>query len=373
LRGHQFATLDYLRGVAALAVLAFHFQGALGHKLLPHAYLAVDFFFVLSGFVLAHAYEERLLTGMTPAEFMRVRLVRLYPLYFIGTVIFIVAATISGKLNWTKDTTIAVVSAIAFLPAEDPTQHGKIFFLNVPAWSLLFELIANVAYATIAVRLRTRWLVLLSVVSLLIEAQCFSSLDLGPRWSDFSGGFPRVGSSFLAGVVTYRLWRASEWHPNIRAPLLTLSIPLVLLFVVYKRHPYDPYDFLAVLVFPPIIYLAASAEPLLRLRSSCLWLGAVSYALYITHWPLMRAEQVLIEPSLGSQAPWTGIVLAFVAIFIAAALTRLDPLLRQTLNVLSSDFLHFHHSVVEGRVYASKKAHRSRQRIASRRLEGSRD
>ena len=292
LRGHQFATLDYLRGVAAFAVIIMHSRNELGDNLLPHAYLAVDFFFVLSGFVLAHAYEPRLLTGMTPAEFMRIRLIRLYPLYLIGTVIFIVAATISGELSWVKHkTTIAVFSAIAFLPDQRSDQ----LYLNAPAWSLLFELIANVAYAAIAVRLRTRWLVLLSVVSLLIAASCFSSIGLGgSRWSDFSGGFPRAGFSFLAGVVTYRLWHASEWHPNIRAPLLALSVPLLLLFVVPRHDQYDPYDFLAVLAFPPIIYLAASAEPSLRLRSACLWLGAISYALYITHWPLMRAERMLI-------------------------------------------------------------------------------
>ena len=62
MRGHQFATLDYLRGVAAFAVCILHFRGELGANLLPHACLAVDFFFVLSGFVLAHAYEQRLLT-----------------------------------------------------------------------------------------------------------------------------------------------------------------------------------------------------------------------------------------------------------------------------------------------------------------------
>lgn len=225
-----------------------------------------------------------------------------------------------------------------FCPIYAPTP-----ILTGLAWSLLFELIANVAYATLVVRLRTRWLVLFSVVALLIAASCFSSINVGFHWSNFSGGFPRVGFSFLAGVVIYRLWHASEWHPNIRAPLLALSVPLVLLFVAPRHDQYDPYDFLAVLAFPAIIYLAASAEPSLRLRSACLWLGAISYALCITHWPLKRAEQMLIQPSLASHAPWTGIVLAFVAIFIAAALTRLDPLLRHALSVLTMrTLLRFH-------------------------------
>jgi peptidoglycan/LPS O-acetylase OafA/YrhL len=89
LRGtpHQFATLDGLRGVAAIAVTSLHFRFELGKFLLPHSYLAVDFFFVLSGFVLAYAYEDRLSEGMKPIQFLRLRVIRLYPLYLIGTLI----------------------------------------------------------------------------------------------------------------------------------------------------------------------------------------------------------------------------------------------------------------------------------------------
>jgi peptidoglycan/LPS O-acetylase OafA/YrhL len=124
LRGHRFATLDYLRGVAALAIVLLHFRYGLGVKLLPYGYLAVDFFFVLSGFVLAHAYEERLLAGMTPADFMRARLIRLYPLYAIGTVIIIAAVTLSGELHWANPmSTVTVLSAMAFLP--DPRLETR--------------------------------------------------------------------------------------------------------------------------------------------------------------------------------------------------------------------------------------------------------
>src|SRR5580698_9043340 len=84
-KDHAFSALDGLRGVAAISIVVFHYSQNLGWELLPNAYLAVDFFFMLSGFVLAHAYEARLRSGQAVAEFMQRRLIRLYPLYWLGT------------------------------------------------------------------------------------------------------------------------------------------------------------------------------------------------------------------------------------------------------------------------------------------------
>jgi peptidoglycan/LPS O-acetylase OafA/YrhL len=82
--------------------MSLHFWHELGTAL-PHSYLAVDFFFILSGFVLAHAYEDRLLAEMTPTQFLCLRLIRLYPLYLIGTLIGIATATLAGGLDWPKE------------------------------------------------------------------------------------------------------------------------------------------------------------------------------------------------------------------------------------------------------------------------------
>jgi peptidoglycan/LPS O-acetylase OafA/YrhL len=103
-RRHSFVILDALRGVAAAAVVTVHaplffhsvatpgsVPDASGHAPMTgplfEAYLAVDFFFLLSGFVLAHAYGEKLNDGMTSCQFMRCRLIRLYPLYLLALVI----------------------------------------------------------------------------------------------------------------------------------------------------------------------------------------------------------------------------------------------------------------------------------------------
>lgn len=93
---------------------------------------------------------------------------------------------------------------------------------------------------------------------------------------------------------------------------------------------YTHYGFFAVLAFPPIIYVAASNEPALRWHSACLWVGAISYALYITHWPLMHLTRA--KSLFGMNPPWAGNALAMVAVLLAAILTRVDPVLRSALS-----------------------------------------
>jgi peptidoglycan/LPS O-acetylase OafA/YrhL len=85
-----FPAMDGIRGIAAILVALFHFRATFLHydnNVIGDGYLAVDLFFVLSGFVLAHAYEHRFARGMTTFEFMRARVIRLYPLYFVGLAI----------------------------------------------------------------------------------------------------------------------------------------------------------------------------------------------------------------------------------------------------------------------------------------------
>src|ERR1700722_3197255 len=95
-KDHGFSALDGLRGVAAISIVVFHYSQNLGWELLPNAYLAVDFFFMLSGFVIAHAYEARLRSGQTVAEFMQRRLIRLYPLYWLGTTLPIILIAVAA-------------------------------------------------------------------------------------------------------------------------------------------------------------------------------------------------------------------------------------------------------------------------------------
>jgi peptidoglycan/LPS O-acetylase OafA/YrhL len=313
-----------LRGIAALAVLTRHGRYQLGLVLLPHSYLAVDFFFVLSGFVLAHAYEQRLLSGMTAIEFMRIRLVRLYPLYLIGTVLCIAVAASLGPVHWLKPKTLlTVICALTFLP--DPKIHGPFFAFNFPAWSLFFELVANALYARIVLRLSNRWLALIAASCLVIAAICFGSLDVGHRWDNVAGGFLRVGFGFFAGVLTYRLWRVAPWRPALPA----WCVAMLLILILDGGESAHRYDFVAALLFPLIVFCGASREPSRRFRPLFLWLGAISYALYITHEAVILGGAAILAPV--STAPWMGLFILGAAIALAAALSAVDPVLRQVL------------------------------------------
>jgi peptidoglycan/LPS O-acetylase OafA/YrhL len=153
-----FVTLDGLRGVAAFAVLVRH---TLTYNLLFESYLAVDFFFVLSGFVLEHAYGKRLRGEMSPAAFMKVRLIRLYPLYALALALSTVP-TLTQYLHGNPPApgvAIDYAAAILFLPTP---ASPSLFPLVGPSWSLFFELVANGAFAIFWRRLGNR--VLMAVV-----------------------------------------------------------------------------------------------------------------------------------------------------------------------------------------------------------------
>src|SRR5437016_4136883 len=151
MRNH-YVTLDGLRGVAALAVAILHTNINMGSApWLPHAYLAVDFFFVLSGFVVAFAYDQKLLTDMTFFGFMRVRLIRLSPMIVAGTILgafYLLMRTHlePGAIGYIA---VAVLFGVLLLPL-DLVVGTEQYPLNVPSWSLLFELISNVCYAALA-------------------------------------------------------------------------------------------------------------------------------------------------------------------------------------------------------------------------------
>lgn len=146
-RGH-FLTLDALRGVAALAVLVLHMPPLTG--LVFHAYLAVDLFFIMSGFVIAHAYERRLLAGWSPGDFIRTRVVRLWPLYLLGTAVgAAVFAGVAGDAVGFAVLGVLVAAAVVMMPLPLGAEV-QIFDLNRPAWSLFFEMVANVLYAAFA-------------------------------------------------------------------------------------------------------------------------------------------------------------------------------------------------------------------------------
>lgn len=268
----RFHTLDALRGVAAIAVMLYH-AGYQAPLLMPRGYLAADLFFVLSGFVLAHSYEQRLRDGMGLGAFLRLRLQRLYPLIWLGAVI--------GCLLFSGSPLM-----ILLIPTE---PSGDLMYrANAPLWSLLFELIANLVWALLAVRLGTR--ILIGLVAafgavLAVMVVMHGGADLGATWQTALPGLVRTFFSFTLGIVLHRLF---ERGGSIRqtTPLGWLLVPALVLPLIPFTSQRALVD-LAMLgvIIPGIVWLGARwTVPDSNLVDR---LGGLSYPLYCIHAPFV--------------------------------------------------------------------------------------
>jgi peptidoglycan/LPS O-acetylase OafA/YrhL len=301
----RFPTLDLLRGVAAMAVVLFHGHAMFGVPVNGH--LCVDLFFCLSGFVLGYAYDRRLHDGMTAAAFLRARLIRLYPLYLFGTLIGF-GILVSMHVLESQRAVLVLTAALLLLPASHP-DSDYIYPLNIPAWSLFFELLVNIAYALSRLA-RIDVLVGLAAVVLAATTARSGSLHMGNAWDDVWGGFARVGFSFFAGVLVWRLFSRQEPRPLPRwivVPLLA-AFCLTMLVQIDRQWMFElP---VVLFVFPLLIYLAARTPLPGRFGTVATQAGLASYPLYVVHWPILNLHQPLDAP--GSPL-WWGIVPLLIA------------------------------------------------------------
>ncbi|WP_158815476.1 acyltransferase [Methylocapsa sp. S129] len=354
-KDHAYSALDGLRGIAAISVVIYHYSDNLGWELLPNAYLAVDFFFILSGFVIAHAYEARLQAGQTVPEFMQRRLIRLYPLYWLGTtlpIVVIIAALLLGQppSEGTRITT-SYFLGLLFLPTPPALSvfGSRVFPLNIPAWSLSLEIGVNAIYAFANVHLTTLRLatiVAVSALGLIAIAGFYGTLNLGHSWPTYLGGWVRVFWSFFAGILAFRIFGAN------RRPTLPSSIAALLAFVMVAAFAWRDDGkaiglFSALILFPGIVWVGAQVRLNGIAQRLAAWFGAISYALYITHEPIFDALWVLCrlnhwDPRLAfwpNLIGWILIALASawildlvydlpVRAFLTRKLTRRSPELR---------------------------------------------
>ena len=314
----HYALLDGLRGVAALLVVWHHvFEGYqfAGNKpiieFMNHGYLAVDFFFILSGFVIGYAYDDRWGKSLTLAGFFKRSLIRLHPMVVLAALIGFATFAATGFERWDGTHTtlpmalLALLCACLMIPAlpgmpREVRGNGEMFPLNGPCWSLFFEYIGNVVYAFVLRFLPTR------VLGVLAAALCcalawFAVADpsgygcLGVGWTidtmNMLGGMLRLMCPFTVGMLLSRVFRPTK----VRGAFWVCSVVLLLLFHV----PYIESEgavcwngvFEAVciiVVFPVLVWLAASGSTTDRLSTRlCTFLGDLSFPLYIVHYPLM--------------------------------------------------------------------------------------
>lgn len=302
--------LDGLRGVAAIMVVCFHIFEAFATSHLDqrinHGYLAVDFFFILSGFVVGYAYDDRWGT-MKPKDFIKRRIIRLHPMVVMGAIIGAIMFYTQGCSVWDVSVVPVVALLIATLlnmfliPATTETEIrgvGEMFPLNGPSWSLFFEYIGNILYVLFIRKLSTKALAVLVFVA---GCGLASFAIWGPLGdicvgfslteTEFTGGSFRLLFSFSAGLLLSRIFKPA----NIKGAFWICSLFIVALLAVpriggaeylWMNGIYD--TVCCVVFFPLLVYLGASGNTTDKYTTHvCKFLGDISYPLYMVHYPFI--------------------------------------------------------------------------------------
>jgi peptidoglycan/LPS O-acetylase OafA/YrhL len=324
------ATLDGLRGVAAIAVLFCHIDNKILNDLIwpPYASLAVDFFFMLSGFVVARSYETRLLQGLSVSTFAGIRLRRLYPLIFLGVVLG--AVTLAMRVVLKKDLDLRDVMLASFfafflIPRQIEGRPDSLYPANTPHWSLFFELAINMVYASLIKYLNTGVLCAVCLASFAglvyaLPASGYYLIEFGLISPTFALGILRVTFPFTLGVLLYRFQRSPKPLGRDISPFLCGFLFIILLTPWLPRAWY--FEILIVsLVFPLLLVAGIRCPSSAKTQGMHRWLGELSYPLYATHEPIVRlcvnAARVLgweDRPIIvGIVCFFTAIAFAFVA------------------------------------------------------------
>ena len=356
----HYELLDGLRGVAAILVVFYHifegfsfaeFTNGAGSGLittLNHGHIAVDFFFILSGFVISYAYDNRW-KEMNTWQFFKRRLIRLHPMLIMGTLIGFVAFAFVGFERWDGTTAplnwvmIAMLLTMLMIPAVPGVPYevrgnGEMFPLNGPGWSLFFEYVGNILYALFIRRLSTKLLAALTVVLGVLHAWFFlfdvSGYGMiGVGWTidevNFWGGLVRMLFPFTLGM-----WLARTFKPRkVKGAFWICSIALIALFAV----PYIAsegvvnlnclYEYVCIaFVFPLIVWLGACGSSKGATSKVNRLLGDISYPLYIVHYPIMYVFYAwLIEKHIYTLGSCLGMALLVVAASIILAFLCLKP------------------------------------------------
>jgi peptidoglycan/LPS O-acetylase OafA/YrhL len=366
----HYQVLDSLRGLAAIIVVCYHiFEGfsfaqitnQAGDGLIRifnHGYLAVDFFFLLSGFVINYAYNDRW-DKMTTASFFKRRLIRLHPMLIVGAFIGLVCFLIGGSKQWGGIPIPITISIITFLLTcfmiptlpgsfNEIRGNGELFPLNGPMWSLFFEYIGNILYAIFIRRLSTKLLTILVVIlGLLHSIFAIGNLSgygsIGVGWTfdtiNFFGGMLRMLFPFTLGMIISRKFKSIKLpYPFLISAIIlitTLSIPyLSPLNAINLNGIYE--EICIAIIFPLIVIIGASSKE--NSRASQL-LGEISYPLYIIHYPIMYLfYQWLIETkqyTLQETYP-VALFVVFISIILAFVLASFyDKPIRKRLKKYS--------------------------------------
>lgn len=289
----RLASLDGMRGVAALMVALYHW-GLATEPLAQPGYLAVDFFFALSGYVLALIYAHRLSGGSLDAKkFVQLRIIRFYPIYFVGHCLGIlrdIALRMSDNPTARSGTEWIWAIVFGFFMLPVPIASGNLFPLNVPAWTLFLEIVVNIIFAFGMFRWSTPVLLgimAISAATLLGFTGSPLLFDVGYSYETLFLGVARLGYSFPVGIILFRLMSGTS---RIQSPISFLPIVVLALCLLFEApEAYrGAWESLCVFILFPILLAAGIKFELPNWAARVfLFLGAVSYAVYAIHGPLI--------------------------------------------------------------------------------------
>jgi len=294
----HFPLLDGLRGVAALAVVWFHLHFVVGYDCAGP--LAVDLFFILSGFVVAAAYDRRLDHDLTIPGFLKKRFIRLYPMFAGGLLIALVVQQVliacgAGALD-EHDTLLSFAIEAFWLPSPFNGGTGWTFPLDGPAWSLSLEILANVLFAVFHRRLGNGALVAIVAVSgstVVAAVLDLGTINEGWSWATLPIGLARVSFAFPLGILMYRKRDLIPLWLNHVPAWLSLALLAIVLFAPESTL----IDIAFLLVGAPLLiaigYRTKPGAGHLLLRR----LGELSYPIYAIHGPLVLLVQGAVKRS----------------------------------------------------------------------------
>lgn len=306
----RFVLLDGMRGVAALAVALFHFTHLASRgEHSPNGVIAVDFFFCLSGFVIAYAHDQQLReASLGRGRFMALRLLRVAPMVWLGTLVG--SATLPFYHNdWLSHGNAVVPAILLSLLSLPWYADGQAWWVDGVFWSLAAEIVANAIYAAVGRRLSDTML----GVTIMVSAGIFIAAGYHQPPSDglfktvaaFPYAVTRATSTFFIGIALLRIWRLQLVRP--RVPWF-VPVALLMLMLGWSRHGIIMQGFNTLAIFtlvPLTVYLGACVE--LRRPWIAEALGAASFPLYALHLPILAP----IGPWVGHLPHLTGGLLVF--------------------------------------------------------------
>lgn len=328
-------SLDLCRGLAAMVVMLLHMDflffgiDSNSHKLFPRGYLCVDFFFLLSGYVIANSYDWKFSNGLSARAFVGVRIARLWPLVvvtcFAGFLLALVRSfLLEGSFKPDSAMMFDLMLNLAILPA---LSAGAVFPFNPAAWSIFFEFVINIFYAALYRVMHIGILaaaIALALIGLVVSAVANNTLDVGWSLSNMVFAWPRVFYSFLLGVAIFR-FRATL---QVGRPAYVL-VALLLIAGAAMSVPTNGqagwsgyFDLFVTALFLPILLIVSIGTRLPPWADSlALFLGGISYSVYLWHTPMLVAYSAILKRIPGQTfdkfVPWAGII--FIPLLICAS------------------------------------------------------